>query len=147
MNIFKEIHYLIDKLVYKSINSKSKKWNRIMRDYYKNYSLIFTDCDAYCTIYEGLIYFKKEIFLHPTEEDLFDLLHEIGHCETNTEEMIDCEGEYLATQWAIDNMDKYNVVVSRKYIDEYQDYIFDWWYDDKRNKKKVPTKKSLRLVY
>lgn len=61
--------------------------------------------------------------------------------------MVDCKREYLATQWAIDNMDKYNVVVSRKYIDEYQDYIFDWWYDDKRNKKKVPTKKSLRLVY
>lgn len=41
----------------------------------------------------------------------FDLLHEIGHCETYHGTMRRAESEYAATVWAIDRMHEYGLKV------------------------------------
>lgn len=130
-------------------NSNSKKWNRIMRDYQEDITLCFTDEEVPFCIY-GIknIYFKYEIYKNPTENDLFDLLHEIGHIMTNNTKMKRCEEEFYATQWALDNSKKYGVKVSRDRLSEFQNYIWKWRETGiKLKAKNIPTKQQLKLIY
>ena len=53
----------------------------------------------------------------------FDLLHEIGHCETTKGWMRRCEEEYHATMWAIEKCNEYGLDVPDSIIDKYQKYI------------------------
>lgn len=53
----------------------------------------------------------------------FDLLHEIGHCETYHGTMRRAESEYAATVWAIDRMHEYGLKVPEKVLTRYQEYI------------------------
>ena len=54
---------------------------------------------------------------------LYTLAHEIGHIMTKTSKMRRCESEYYATVWALQELDKYKIVVPEKIIKDYQDYI------------------------
>lgn len=131
------------------INSNNKKWNDIMKDYKDTLLLCFTDESIpFCRYDLGNIYFKYDTFKNPDEEDLFDLLHEIGHCMTNEKGMKRCLEEYLATQWALDHMKKYNVKITRKRIEKFQKYIFKWReIGIKHGGKNMPTVEQLKLRY
>lgn len=128
-------------------NSKNKKWNNIMEDFEDKIILCFTNEETpYCIYDLCLIYFKYDVYKNPTENDLFDLLHEIGHIMTNKVGMKRCMEEYLATQWALDNSKKYNVKISKKRIQEFQDYIWKWRdIGIKHNAKIIPSKLELTL--
>ncbi len=71
---------------------------------------------------------------HPTEWEVLDLLHEIGHVETNTEEMPRYEREFRATQWAANRAKELKISVKKLYKETYQDYIFDTRTEDLKRK-------------
>lgn len=131
------------------INSNNKKWNKIMNDFKDEITLCFTkEKTPFCRYELKNIYFRYEIYKNPTENDLFDLLHEIGHIKTNIVGMKRCEEEFFATQWAIDNMKKYNVTISKDLLSDFQNYI--WMWRDvgiKHKAKTIPTRKQLTLRY
>ena len=129
--------------------SKNEKWNKIMRDYNDQITLCFTKEDTpFCRYELKNIYFKYEVYMNPTEEDLFDLLHEIGHIITNHAKMKRCEEEFYATQWAINNLKRYDVEVSNELLDVFQRYIWKWReIGIKHGAKNIPSKKQLTLKY
>ena len=89
---------------------------------------------------------EPHAFINPDAWDLFALLHEIGHILTNTNKMKRCEQEYLATQWAIKEAKEIGFEVPPRYIETYQDYIWNW--RDRAIKLKakvVPSKEELKL--
>ena len=53
----------------------------------------------------------------------FDLLHEVGHIETNRSGMRRAEQEYYATKWALDRAAEYGLEIPASVRKEYQDYI------------------------
>lgn len=77
----------------------------------------------YTIIGTNRIYFPLDRFLSPDSRDIFDLLHEIGHQVTNTIDMEDWELEYYATEWAIKEIKKYDVVINIKDKKIYDKYI------------------------
>ena len=52
-----------------------------------------------------------------------DLLHEIGHIETNKSSMKRCEQESEATRWMIDRLRELGLPIKRKVMQRYKDYI------------------------
>lgn len=131
------------------MNSNNTKWNNIMKDYLNDVTLCFTtETTPYCLYEIGNIYFTYEKYKNPTERDLFDLLHEIGHIKTNKTGMKRCMEEYLATQWALDHAKKYKVKVTKGLINIFQKYIWDWRETGIKHKgKNMPTKEQLTLHY
>ena len=56
-------------------------------------------------------------------QSTFDLLHEVGHIETNTSKMRRAEEEYYATVWALERCKEYGIKVPEKTLTLYQNYI------------------------
>ena len=129
--------------------SNNQKWNVIMNDFKNEITLCFTNQEVPFCLYDiKNIYFKYEVYKNPSERDLFDLLHEIGHIQTNNIGMKRCEEEFFATQWALDNANKYKVEITSDLIDTFQDYIWTWRDGAiKRKAKNVPSKQQLKLKY
>lgn len=127
--------------------SRNNKVKLIMNDN-PNIRVIETFSDTpSCIRSINVIFFNKASFINPGMNDLFDLLHEIGHFKTNTNEMTKCMQEFLATKWAIDNMGRYNVKVTKKRIKEYQKYIYEHRAIEIDKGVIVPSKKELMLIY
>lgn len=55
---------------------------------------------------------------------LFTLCHEVGHIMTYKTKMRRCESEFYATVWAMQELDKLNVVIPINILDDYQQYIY-----------------------
>ena len=87
---------------------------------------------AHCHLELGLVFQSREDFDDLTPENLFDLLHEIGHLETNTEGMTRQEQEYFATEWALKRMKLYDFQLPQKRQREFDEYING--YSSRRNK-------------
>ena len=106
------------------------------------------DKRAYSVVSKKEIIVPVGVFSNPTEWDILALLHEIGHIKTNKDSMRVYEKEYLATQWAADEAQKWNFKISGDYKNIYQEYIWD-----KRNMcirmngKNVPSKRSLKIKW
>jgi len=101
------------------------KYLKIKQDYSK-YSFRVCNETTFCLLKEKEIYYNITSMFRNNNVDLFDLLHEIGHLETNTEDMKRYEQEFLATQWAIKHMNKYGIKVSKQRRKQWQDYIDQW---------------------
>ena len=132
-----------------SMQSNNKKWNHIMNDFKDEITLCFTNEKTPFCIYDlKNIYFRYEVYMNPTDRDLFDLLHEIGHIQTNNTSMKRCEEEFYATQWAINHADKYNIKISEQTLNDFQDYIWMWReVGIKHRAKHMPSKQQLTLIY
>lgn len=91
-----------------------------------------TDSVAHCHLEFGLVFQSKEDFETLTPENLFDLLHEVGHLETNTEGMTRQEEEYFATEWALQRMKLYDFRLPKARQRQFDDYING--YSSRRNK-------------
>lgn len=117
--------------------------------YSGKYKFIFCNCKVpYCLLKEKEVYFSKDCFKNPTARDVFDLLHEIGHLETNVKGMKRCEEEYYATQWAIKEMKEYNFDISKQDKTIFQNYIWKWRNTGiKLKAKNIPAKKELTLLW
>ena len=59
----------------------------------------------------------------PSYVATFELLHEIGHVETDKKGMKRCEQESVATLWGIDRMREYGLPIKRKVVARYKKYI------------------------
>ena len=109
---------------------------------------VSNDQIACCYIKEKIVYIYQKNWLNPTNEALFDLLHEIGHILTNTSKMKRCEQEFYATQWAIEELRKYNIKLNKKRKDEFQQYIWKWRETGIKLKgKNMPEKEQLILKW
>ena len=75
----------------------------------------------------------------------FELLHEIGHCETTTARMRRCEAEFYATQWAIDRCREYGVEIPAKTLELYQNYILREYDRGIRRGGALPPKNRFKL--
>ena len=143
-----------------TLKSKNVTWNKIISDYKERVFLVeddeLVDRAEVVLVYDyskiegnlGKVFFSSKVIKNPNNENLFDLLHEIGHIMTNIKVMCTCMEEYTATQWALDNYARYGIHISNKFIEEYQKYIYD--HRDKNIKdkvKNVPSKKELVLKY
>ena len=78
---------------------------------------------AHCHLDLGLIYQSKRDYNNMTPQNLFDLLHEIGHLETNTPEMTRHEEECFATKWAVERMKLYDFKLPKQRQKEFDEYI------------------------
>lgn len=87
---------------------------------------------AHCHLELGLVFQSKEDFENLTPENLFDLLHEVGHLETNTVGMTRQEEEFFATEWALQRMKLYDFHLPRARQKQFDDYING--YSSRRNK-------------
>lgn len=102
----------------------------------------------YCILNTKEIYLNIRDWLEPNARTVFDILHEIGHLETNTYKMKRCEEEYYATVWAINESYKLKLKISEEDKVLFQDYI--WNLIDKAIKlhaKNVPSKEELTLKW
>lgn len=117
--------------------------------YHTEYQFIFDDCpNAYCYLKEKEIHFPIKSFTNPNCRAVFDMLHEIGHLETNKKGMKRCEEEFYATKWAIKEMKKYNFEINPCDKRDFQDYIWKWRDTSIKLKgKNVPSKESLTLKW
>lgn len=96
---------------------------------------------AYAEITNKKVYLKLKCIENPNNIDLFSILHEIGHIETNLSYMWRVEQEYLATQWALDHCDMYGITVSRELLEQQQNYIYSFLTNNKyKNKYKLKYK-------
>ena len=68
------------------------------------------------------------------DDDVFRLLHEIGHCQTMKRNQSKATREYLATQWAINMSTTYGIYIPEDDRHMWQTYIYS--FDDARNKSK-----------
>lgn len=123
--------------------------NIILKEYKNKIDFRFTNDEvSYCYVPEKIIYIYSKGFLYPDQNFLFDLLHEIGHIETNVAGMKRCEEEFYATQWAIKKMKKYDCEISDLRKKEFQNYIWKWReIGMKLGGKNMPSKSQLALSW
>ena len=121
---------------------------QIWLKYCSVYKFCFEDCSPHCYLKEKEIYFPIKRFQNPDKRDVFDMLHEIGHLETNSKGMKRCEEEYYATKWAIQEMKKYGFDLGQKDKQIFQNYIWKWRETGLKLKaKNMPSKEELILVW
>lgn len=92
----------------------------------KYYFCLYPTKVPFCRLKEKTIYIPSSDFLNPDVRIIFDLLHEIGHLETNTKGMKRFEEEYYATEWAIAESKKIGINLSDKDKNSFQNYIWKW---------------------
>lgn len=128
--------------------SLSEIQNEIINKYKDVIDLRVTTEEAHCYVPEKIVYINGSKFLYPTNESIFDFLHEIGHIMTNTKKMKRCEEEFYATQWAIKEIKKYGLEISTKRKSEFQNYVWAWRETGMKLKgKNMPSKENLILKW
>ena len=129
------------------ITNYKKIRDNLIKKYSTKY-VIYTDCqddNSWCNLWRQEINFREEEYDDPSNLTIFILLHEIGHLETNTLFMPQCEKEFLATQWAIKEMKKLKFVPPVWVQKEYQKDI--WNKCNKDFPKDRKKRKELTLVW
>lgn len=122
----------------------------IMKKYQKKgIEFRFTnECHNFCFDLQKIIYIKTKNFFEPTTTEIFDLLHEVGHIETNIPGMCHCEDEYYATVWANKELKKLGLEITEKRKGEYQNHIYkNRERDIKEKRRAIPTKKSMLIKW
>lgn len=131
---------------------KKIDYNLLMAQVWLKYSMkyhfYFENCHPHCFVKEKEIHFPLEKFKNPNKRDIFDMLHEIGHLETNVKGMKRCEEEYYATKWAIEQMKLYKFTLSKTDQLIFQNYIWKWRETGLKLKgKNMPSKEQLTLTW
>ena len=104
--------------------------------------------DFYACIPTRTVTLPDYIKSNQSEWSLFAFLHEIGHIMTNTTKMKRCEQEYLATQWAIEEAKRIKFKIPKRFLETYQNYIWEWRERGVKSRaKSIPTKDQLTLSY
>lgn len=101
----------------------------LIQEYNSKYTFVFVkDSDTeFYSIQKlkriGLPY----ICIHSKRDyDVFCLLHEIGHCETYKNKQFKVVREFLATQWAINNSQQYELNLPEIEKKDWQEYIYSF---------------------
>lgn len=100
----------------------------IIKQYINKYVFIETDDEQSFWARERLhrIGIPKRAFYSEHPDDMFRLLHEIGHCEIFDGRFNQATKEFKATQWAISHCKQYNIDVSQEHQQIWQDYIYSF---------------------
>lgn len=110
----------------------------VIAKYKHKYNFLSTkETTAFCYIGSNEIYVPEMYRDYPSLVHVFDILHEVGHLETNTLDMETYQMEYLATVWALNAARKERIYVAPMTIANYQRYICGWR-DKSPNKNKIP---------
>lgn len=122
-----------------SLGNFYNRMTEMLIDEYKNKYKFFETSDdtAYCYIPTKEIYVPTRYSQYPCLKNLFDVFHEIGHLETNTEDMETYQQEYLATVWAIKECNRRKIHLTPDIIIMYQKYIIKHR-DQSPNRNKIP---------
>lgn len=103
-------------------------------DEYNKYSVAPTVANrASAVIGSNIIIFPISKRENPDENSIFDLLHEIGHLETNSASMKTVDKEFLATVWAIEKIKEYNIKLSKERKELWQNYIYSFIDQEDKN--------------
>ena len=106
---------------------KRKTVNSIIQQYNKKYMIILLPNKSPTSLPKyGAIFVDKNKADNPTFFFLFTLLHEIGHCVTYKDNQRDITKEYLATQWAIDNSNKWKIFLDQYEKEIWQEYVYSF---------------------
>ena len=97
--------------------------NNILNKYKNKMIFLFYNGDSICYRNIHMVYLSNRIKEDPCDDNIFELLHEIGHIMNNTDEMKTCEEEYYATVWAINESKKYKLQITDECKKMYQTYI------------------------
>ena len=97
--------------------------NKILNKYKDKVNIMFYNGDSQCYREFNYIFLSNRIIESPTDDNLFELLHELGHIFNNDDSMRLCEEEYYATVWAIKESKKYKLKISKECRTLYQNYI------------------------
>ena len=95
----------------------------IINKYKKKMMILFYDGDSMCYRDNRIIFLSNRIKENPIDDNIFEMLHEIGHILNNNDTMKKCEREYYATVWAIKESKKYKLNISNGCKRLYQNYI------------------------
>ena len=97
--------------------------NSILHKYRNKIKVFFYNGDSMCYRNTSIIFLSNKIKEDPTDDNIFEMLHEIGHVLNNNDYMKKCEREYYATMWAINESKKYKLNISNDCKKMYQNYI------------------------
>ena len=95
----------------------------IINKYKNKMMILFYEGDSLCYRENKIIFLSNKIKENPVDDNIFEMLHEIGHILNNNNSMKKCEREYYATVWAIKESKKYNLNISNNCKRLYQNYI------------------------
>ena len=109
------------------LNKYQTLFRKVMSDY-PEYDYRIEKCATQCLTDKNpvAILFNKEDYENCTEEDVFDLLHEIGHAKTNSDHNARCVREFEATKWAVAHAPEYGIKISEKRKKIFQDDVYYW---------------------
>ncbi len=110
-------------------NERKAMFNSIYNRYSGEMYIHSGDCGpdnrGYSYVMRREIVLPKESFTSPSEWQILELLHEIGHVKTNTHRMKVYEKEFRATQWSATEAKKLGLPIKQLWRDAYQQYIWD----------------------
>jgi hypothetical protein len=110
--------------------------NKIVNKYKDKIIIIFYEGNSLCYRNNKIIFLSNKIKDNPIDDNIFEMLHEIGHILNNDDSMKKCEREYNATVWAIKESKKYRLNISNNCKKLYQNYINGF----ARNRKTISVK-------
>ena len=116
--------------------------NKIINKYNNEALFLFYDGDSLCYRDNRIIFLSNKIIENPIDDNVFEMLHEIGHILNNSDSMKKCEREYYATVWAIKESKRYRLNISDDCKKMYQNYINGY----ARNRKTI-SKANVVLVW
>ncbi len=112
-----------------TVNERKALFTQLYNKYSREMYIHSGDCGpdkrAYSYVMRREIVLPEESFNNPSEWQILELLHEVGHVKTNTHRMKVYEKEFLATQWSANEAKKLGFPIKQLWRDAYQQYIWD----------------------
>ncbi len=135
-----------------TINERKELFTKLYKKYSKEMFIHSGDCGpdnrGYSYVMRREIVLPKESFTNPSEWQILELLHEVGHVKTNTRRMKLYEKEFQAIQWSANEAKKLGFPIKQLWRDAYQQYIWDKrQMSINRRSKKVPEKEDLIIQW
>lgn len=116
-----------------------KTCNDIIKEYCLKYNFIWTNNDnAFWSMPKFMrIGFPIKLLESKVSEDIFRLLHEIGHCETYSNNQTKAQREFNATVWAIRKGNEIGLKLSQTEKNKWQKYIYSFVNENDKNDYKL----------
>lgn len=115
--------------------------DKIVSMYKDKYEFVPTvDVQSFALPRNNIIVLDLNMWQNPNVFFIFTILHEIGHCETFEPHQIKPTREFLATQWAIKELNLLKLELSDEHKKAWQDYIDSFANEKNKHKYKLDWK-------
>lgn len=112
--------------------------DKIVKKYEGKYEFVPTvDVQSFALPRNGIIVLDINMWYNPNVFFIFTILHEIGHCETFEPHQMKPTREFLATQWAINELNKLQLRLSVEHQQAWQEYIYSFTNEKNKHKYKL----------